>query len=64
MEVKRSTDQRNTAREKLRRAGILATDLYISDDAITATDDELERLGVMRSGARPSEELIASYRGR
>lgn len=58
------TMTREEARAKLRAAGVLATDLQIPADAAPATDEELEQLGKMRPGARPSEELIAEDRGR
>ena len=52
------------ARASLLAAGLLATDLGISDDEIeTVSDEELEQLGAMLPGARPSEEIVAEDRG-
>ena len=55
---------RETARAKLREAGILANDLVLPADLTPVTEEELDQLGAMRPGARPSEEIIAQDRGR
>jgi hypothetical protein len=55
---------RDEARKILRDAGLLVTDFEIPPDLEPVSDDELEQLGVMRPGARPSEDLIAEDRGR
>jgi hypothetical protein len=56
---------REAARAKLLAAGKLATAarLGIPDDLEYLSDDELEELGRMPPGARPSEELINEDRG-
>lgn len=54
---------REAARAKLKEAGILANDLVLPPDLEPATEEELEQLGKMRSGGRPSEELIIEDRG-
>lgn len=54
---------RETVRAKLMKAGVLATDLGIPHDTIPVSDEELERTGDMRPGARPSEALVDEDRG-
>jgi len=54
---------REAARAKLRDAGVLANDLVLPADLVPATEEELEPLGTMPPGARPSEEIIAEDRG-
>jgi hypothetical protein len=54
---------RETARTKLREAGVLANDLVLPADLTPVTEEELEQLGEMRPGARPSEDIIAQDRG-
>lgn len=56
---------REAARARLRAAGLLATaaDLGIPDDLEYISDEELDELGRMAPGARPSEELIDEDRG-
>jgi hypothetical protein len=51
------------AKAKLRAAGLLATEFAIPDDALVVSDEELEQLGQMTPGARPSEELVSDDRG-
>jgi len=53
-----------SARDVLTAAGVLATDLGIPDDTEYVSDEELEELGTMPPGARPSEELIDEGRSR
>jgi len=55
---------REAARAKLREAGVLANDLVPPADLASVTEEELEQMGIMRPGARPSEEIIAEDRGR
>lgn len=55
---------RETARAKLSQAGVLVMDLELPPDLTPVSDEELEQLGEMRPGARPSEEIIAEDRGR
>ena len=55
--------ERRAAREKLAQAGILATDLGIPEDIAPVSDEELERWGEMRPGARSSEDLLNEERG-
>ncbi len=54
---------REVAQTKLIQAGVLAKDLVLPADLEVVRDEELEQLGVMRPGARPSEELVAEDRG-
>ncbi len=51
------------ARAKLAAAGILRTDIYAPAGTAPPTDEEIERLGQLPPGARPSEELIDDDRG-
>lgn len=51
------------ARAKLDAAGILATDLEVPEGAIDLSDEDIERLGQLAPGARPSLELINEDRG-
>jgi hypothetical protein len=55
--------ERERARQKLLAAGLLATDLGIPDNLESLSDEELEQLVRLPSGARPSEELIDEDRG-
>ena len=55
---------RDAARAKLSQAGVLATDLVFPADLAPVSDAELEQLGRLRPGARPSEDIIAEDRGR
>jgi hypothetical protein len=50
---------REVARAKLKEAGVLANDLVLPADLAPVSEEELEQLGEMRPGARPSEEIIA-----
>ena len=52
-----------SARQILMRAGVLVTDFGIPDDIEYVSDDELEELGQMPPGIRPSEALIDEDRG-
>ncbi len=54
---------RRAARAKLDAAGILATDLEVPEGAIDLSDEDIERLGQLAPGARPSLELINEDRG-
>jgi hypothetical protein len=49
--------------QKLKAAGVLATNLGIPPNLKRLTDEEIEKLGVQRPGARPSEEWIKEDRG-
>lgn len=59
-----SLADREAARAKLREAGVLANDLMLPVDLAPVTEEELQQLGAMQAGARPSEEIIAQDRGR
>jgi hypothetical protein len=61
--MRKSSPATVAAREKLAKAGILATDLGIPEDTTPASDEELERWGEMRPGARSSEDLLNEERG-
>lgn len=54
---------RETARAKLLAAGKLAIDLSIPDDIEPETEEELDELGRLAPGSRPSEELVDEDRG-
>lgn len=60
----RASASREALRAKLNQAGVLVMDLELPADLVLVSDDELEQLGEMRPGARPSEELVAEDRGR
>ncbi len=51
------------ARIKLTAAGILSTGIQAPIGTAPPTDEEIERLGQLPAGARPSEELIDEDRG-
>jgi hypothetical protein len=53
---------RNKVRGKLVAAGILGK-VDIFEDLEPVNDEEIERLGQMRPGARLSEDLISETRG-
>jgi hypothetical protein len=61
------TIQENSDRERIRTkllaAGFLVTDHGISEEIEPISEGELEQLGKMTSGSRPSEELIDEDRG-
>ena len=56
---------REAARAKLLAAGKLAlpADMGIPDDLEYISDEELEELGHMAPGSRPSEDLVSEDRG-
>src|SRR5437899_1013052 len=54
---------REAARAKLLAAGRLVVDFGIPDDIEPETDEELDELGRLAPGARPSEELVDEDRG-
>jgi len=54
---------REAARIKLAAAGLLRTDIHAPIGTAPPTDEEIERLGRLPAGARPSEELIDEDRG-
>jgi hypothetical protein len=62
-----TADGANPAREKARAtllaAGFLTTDFGIPEGDESLSDEDIARLGRLRPGARPSEELIAEDRG-
>lgn len=62
-----ASESENPSREAARRilleAGALATNLGIPDDIEVPTEEELETLGQLPPGARPSEDLIDEDRG-
>lgn len=59
------TSEREVVRAKLMAAGILATpeELGVPENIQPVSDKEIEQLGKMPPGARPSEELIDEDRG-
>ncbi len=54
---------REAARIKLAAAGVLSTGIHAPIGTVPPTDEEIERLGQLPAGARPSEELIDEDRG-
>jgi hypothetical protein len=52
-----------SARGILMNAGALVTDFVIPDDIEYVSDEELEEIGQMPPGTRPSEALIDEDRG-
>jgi len=55
--------EREALRARLLAAGRLVTERFAPDDAIPLSDAELQRLGTLPPGARPSEDLIDEDRG-
>lgn len=58
-----ANEARDAARAKLAAAGFLETSRVSAPGARELTEEERLRLGTLRAGARPSEELIAEDRG-
>ena len=54
---------REAARAKLLAAGVLNTSIHAPVGTVPVSDEELERLGQLSPGARPSEELVDEDRG-
>jgi hypothetical protein len=54
---------REAARAKLLAAGFLVTNIRAPEGTVPLSNEELERLGRLLAGARPSEELIDEDRG-
>lgn len=54
--------EQQIAELRLAAAGLLVTNLPSLEKVIPITDDELDALGIMRAGARPSEDLIREDR--
>ncbi len=52
------------AKRRLRAAGLLREAFEFGAPVEPVSDEEIERIGQMKPGARPSEELIAEGRGR
>lgn len=54
---------REEARRILLEAGFLVTDFGLPQDAVALTQAEIDELGKLPPGARPSDELIDEDRG-
>jgi hypothetical protein len=63
MDGESNNPAREVAYTKLLAAGRLVIDLSIPDDIEPESEEELDELGRMEPGARPSEELIDEDRG-
>lgn len=55
--------ERDVVRDKLRQAGVLATNLGVPRNVAPISDEELERVGNLPPGARSSEDLVSEDRG-
>jgi hypothetical protein len=55
---------REAARSKLLAAGSLVTDIHAPVGAVALSNEELEQIGQLASGARSSEELLDEERGK
>jgi hypothetical protein len=55
--------ERELVRAKLSKAGVLVADLGVPRNLVAISDEELERSGDMRPGARSSEDLVSEDRG-